>query len=163
MPSARTNRTPKKRAAFLSELAERGNVTDAARAAGIPRRSAYEWRGADPDFAAAWDAALDEAADTMEREAWRRAIEGVEKPVFGSLGGKSGSGEIGRVQEYSDTLLIFLLKGARPEKYRERIDARHSGPDGDAIPLEVRSIDYRNGLTTTQAGSTEDSGTPGES
>jgi hypothetical protein len=29
--------------------------------------------------------------------------------------------------EYSDTLLIFLLKGARPEKYRERADVRHSG------------------------------------
>jgi len=24
------------------------------------------------------------------------------------------------VREYSDTLLIFLLKGLRPEKYRER-------------------------------------------
>lgn len=29
--------------------------------------------------------------------------------------------------EYSDTLLIFLLKGARPEVYRERADVRHSG------------------------------------
>jgi len=26
------------------------------------------------------------------------------------------------VREYSDTLLIFLLKGLRPAKYRERYD-----------------------------------------
>lgn len=127
MTSARTNRTPKKRAAFLSELAERGNVSDAARAAGVARTTVYEWREVDPAFAASWDAALDEAADTMEREAWRRAVEGVEKPVFGSLGQGLGSGEVGRVQEYSDTLLIFLLKGAKPEKYRERAQVEHSG------------------------------------
>lgn len=29
--------------------------------------------------------------------------------------------------EYSDTLLIFLLKGNRPEKYSERIRQEHSG------------------------------------
>jgi hypothetical protein len=29
--------------------------------------------------------------------------------------------------EYSDTLTIFLLKGIRPEKYRDRADVRHSG------------------------------------
>jgi hypothetical protein len=31
------------------------------------------------------------------------------------------------VQEYSDTLLIFLLKGARPQKYRELRQTEHSG------------------------------------
>ena len=38
--------------------------------------------------------------------------------------------------EYSDTLLIFLLKGALPEKYRERIETKHdfqSIPDADLI------------------------------
>ena len=127
MASARTNRTPKKRAAFLAELAQRGNVSDAAAASGLPRRTVYEWRADDAAFAADWDTALDEAADTMEREAWRRAVEGTEKPVFGSLGQGQGSGEIGRVQEYSDTLLIFLLKGAKPEKYRERQQVEHTG------------------------------------
>jgi hypothetical protein len=39
---------------------------------------------------------------------------------------------VGFIQEYSDTLLIFLLKGLRPEKYRERFE--HSGPGkGGAI------------------------------
>ncbi len=127
MTSARTNRTPKKQQAFLDALTLHGNVKEACEASGLPRRSVYDWRDADADFAAAWDAALDVAADTMEREAFRRAVEGVDKPVFGSLGSKMGTGEVGRIREYSDTLLIFLLKAARPEKYRERTETRHTG------------------------------------
>lgn len=125
--SARTNRTSKKAQTFLDELSKCGNVKDACAAAGVGRRTAYDWRAKDPEFAQAWDSALDEAADTMEREAFRRAVEGIEKPVFGSLGRGEGTGEVGRVREYSDTLLIFLLKAARPEKYRERTETRHTG------------------------------------
>lgn len=130
MTTARTRRTTKKgvwRAAFLEALAAVGNVSGAAKTASVSRRFVYDERERDPDFAALWDDALDQAADAMEREALRRAVEGWDEPVFGSLGGKSGSGEIGTVRKYSDTLLIFLLKGARPEKYRERTDVRHSG------------------------------------
>lgn len=36
-----------------------------------------------------------------------------------------------------------------------------SGPDGDTIPLEVRSIDPRHGLAGPATGSTEDSDAPG--
>ena len=43
----------------------------------------------------------------------------VQKPV-GWYKGKPG----GTVREYSDILLIFLLKALRPEKYRERVDVR---------------------------------------
>lgn len=127
MASGRTIRTPKKREAFLSALALTGNVSEAAAACAIGRTAAYDWRRDDETFAADWDAALDEAADRMEREAFRRAVEGTEKPVFGSLGQGRGSGEVGRIREYSDTLLIFLLKAARPEKFRERTEVRHTG------------------------------------
>jgi hypothetical protein len=30
--------------------------------------------------------------------------------------------QVGSIREYSDMLLIFLLKGLRPAKYRERYD-----------------------------------------
>ena len=53
-----------------------------------------------------------------EVEARRRAVEGVEEPV-GWFQGTPG----GTVRKYSDTLLIFLLKGARPHKYRDNIRA----------------------------------------
>ncbi len=45
----------------------------------------------------------------------------MEKPV-GWYKGKPG----GTVREYSDILLIFLLKALRPEKYRERVEVRGS-------------------------------------
>lgn len=114
------------REAFLDELRQRGNVRDAARVAGLARQTFYEWKGADPDFAAAWDEALDEAADTMEREAWRRAVEGVDEPVFGRVG-KDQDGEVGTIRRYSDSLMQLLLKAHRPEKYRERQQVEHSG------------------------------------
>ena len=107
----------------------------------MPRQTVYDWRAADPAFAAAWDAALDQAADTMEREAFRRAVEGVEEPVYGRVA-KDSDGEIGRITKYSDTLLIFLLKGARPEKYRERQQVEHTGR------LEVEYVnDWRDPTT----------------
>jgi hypothetical protein len=121
MASARTTRTLKKQEAFCAALRQRGNVQDACEATGIARRTAYQWRSDDTDFAAAWDEALDEAADRMEREAFRRAVEGTNEPVY-----HQGQ-EVGAVRKYSDTLLIFLLKAARPEKYRERTETRHTG------------------------------------
>ncbi len=92
----RTVRTPEKREKFLTALREAGTVTHACEAAGIGKRTAYDWREADTDFAREWDAVIESVADDLEHEAKRRAIEG------------------------SDTLLIFLLKGQRPDKYAER-------------------------------------------
>ena len=107
----------------------------------MPRQTVYDWRAADSDFAAAWDDALDQAADTMEREAFRRAVEGVEETVYGRVD-RYSDGEIGKVRKYSDTLLIFLLKGARPEKYRERQQVEHTGR------LEVEYVnDWRDPTT----------------
>lgn len=123
----RTTRTPKKKQAFIEALSKCGNVKEACTASEVPRQTVYGWQKSDPEFAQAWADALDEAADTMEREAFRRAVEGTERPVFGSLGKGEGTGEVGRIREYSDTLLIFLLKAARPEKYRERTETRHTG------------------------------------
>jgi hypothetical protein len=114
------------RDAFIAELRLRGNISDAARAAGLRRETFYEWRAKDVDFAAAWNEALEEATDTMEREAWRRAVEGVEKPIVGRIG-KDQDGIVTYVQEYSDSLMQLLLKAHRPEKYRERQDIQHSG------------------------------------
>lgn len=97
---------------FLVSLASYGNVTAAASAAGVSRGFAYESRHDDPAFASDWDAALDIGTSALEDEARRRAFEGVEKPIY------QGGSLVGQVQEYSDTLLIFLLKAHRP-KYRD--------------------------------------------
>jgi hypothetical protein len=81
--------------------------------AGIDRGTHYGWIKKDPEYRAQFEAATDQAAQTLKDEAVGRAYEGVERPVT-----VAGKREL--VREYSDTLLIFLLKGMRPAKYRER-------------------------------------------
>ena len=40
-----------------------------------------------------------------------------------------------RAEERDTVAMIFLLKGLRPKKYRERYE--HSGPQEGPIPLEI--------------------------
>lgn len=107
------------KAAFLLSYAKLGNIKAACEAAKVGRRTHFEWIKADQEYAAAVLEARDLAADVLEEEARRRAVTGVLEPVF-----QVGE-EVGKIRKYSDTLLIFLMKGARPEVYRERFE--HSG------------------------------------
>ena len=114
--------TPEKKELFLAALRASPNVSEAARAADISRQSAYKYRDADTDFAAQWDDALNEAIDTLEREAQRRAFEGCTEPVGWHQGVAGGT-----VKRYSDTLAIFLLKAHRPERFRDKHEIKHTG------------------------------------
>jgi hypothetical protein len=127
---------PKKRA-FLMAYAKMGNITSAAEAAEIARRTHYDWCDADPEYVLAFEQAKEAFADMLEREALRRATEGVEHTVY--QGGKA----VGKRREYSDTLLIFMLKGERAEKYRERTSTELTGAGGK--PLTVSFISPSEG------------------
>jgi hypothetical protein len=118
-----TIRTSENEVAFLEALADTCNVRLACETAHIARSSAYLWRQNDAEFAKRWDKAVLIGAEALEDEAIRRAREGWDEPVYYQ------GDQCGTVRKYSDTLLIFLLKGAKPEKYRERIDSNvnHSG------------------------------------
>ena len=116
-----TERTPEKDARFLDELAKGLSVTGAANAAGYHRQRVYEIRKDDSEFAEKWDAAIDQGTDVLEDEMRRRAYEGVDEPVFHQ------GRQCGVIRKYSDTLLIFSLKGRRPQKYRDNVDLNHSG------------------------------------
>lgn len=138
--------------AFLSALRESGVVRSACEAARIGRTTAYELRQRDPGFAAAWDEAMEDAADLLEAEAIRRARHGVREPVIyqgrpcgvwvNDAGEVVADGTPGAklvplaVTKYSDTLLVFLLKGARPDKYREA----KADDGGDAFGQAVREM-----------------------
>lgn len=77
-----TKRTPARRAAFLDALAATKNVRLAAAVADASVRSFYAWRRDDPDFGAAWEAALETAGDILEEEAVRRAMEALGRRVL---------------------------------------------------------------------------------
>lgn len=111
---------PKKRA-FLAAYVRVASITKAAEIAGISRESHYEWKASDPDYARAFEAAKQIACETLEDEAVRRAHEGVDEPVY------QGGQLVGTIRKYSDTLLIFLMKGAMPEKYKDRVSNEISG------------------------------------
>ncbi len=111
---------------------------------GLGRASVYEWRGEEESFAEDWQKALEIGADLLEDEAVRRAKDGVEEPVY--QGGKL----VGHVQKYSDTLLIFLLKGAKPEKYRERSQHELSGAYAISAARRSRFQLLANGFWTVR-------------
>jgi hypothetical protein len=108
--------TRRRKQYFLEVLAECGNVTAAAAAAGVARCVPYGHRKTDDAFAKGWEQAEEIAADRLEAEAWRRGVEGIEEPVI-SLGKvvQGADGEPLIVRRYSDAVLLALLRAHRPE------------------------------------------------
>jgi hypothetical protein len=118
---------------FIEAFADTGNVSAAAQLAGGGRRTHYDWLPEDPAESAAYAEAGEDAAAGLEIHPRRPAVDGVTQPVF-----HQGI-EIATLQKYSDTLLIFLLKGARPEKYAEH--HVHGGKGkGGAIKVTLEDI-----------------------
>ena len=102
----------RKRAAVLCDHV--ANMTAfylAASLAGVPDATATIWRARSPEFQAMLAAAEERRVQLLEAEAWRRAVGG------------------------SDTMLIFMLKAARPAVYRENHTIELTGPNG--APLEL--------------------------
>lgn len=107
--------------AFISALEESGNISFSARAAKISPCNVLSARKNHPEIEAKVQEALAISTSNLEEEARRRAIKGVKKDIY-YQGVKCGE-----EYNYSDTLLIFLLKAANPEKYRERYTAEITG------------------------------------
>jgi hypothetical protein len=113
---------------FLRAFARHGIISDGTLAAGITYKTYYRWKKEDESFNEDCKTALTMANDLMEREARRRGIEGFERPII-------YQGEItGEYTDYSDALLTTLMKGNRPEKYKERTQL--SGSVGRPLTLD---------------------------
>jgi len=106
--------TPENKEIVLAMLANGATYAAAAAAIGAHRRTIMKWPENDEEFAERWRDAVEEGIDKLEDEAIRRARDGVKRPVFymGNI--------VGYVQEYSDSLLKFLLEAKRPAFYRAR-------------------------------------------
>lgn len=129
----------KRRAIFLRALELTAHVGKACEQAKLARRTAYNWRMEDEEFATSWEAAQELGTDALEDEAVRRARYGVSRKKFTSRGEAvidPASGEQYVEHDYSDVLLIFMLKARRPDKFKDRQEI--SGVPGK--PIEVIEI-----------------------
>ena len=101
-------RTRVKKRRFLAALAKVPSVSKAAEAVGAHRSTVYEWRDRDPQFAKAWDEAIEASVDNLVVAAFKRALKS------------------------SDSLLQWLLKCHRPQVYNmssgENVAADDKGP-----------------------------------
>jgi hypothetical protein len=77
-----------------------GTVKSACEAAGVARRTWYDWMENDQAFAVLVEEAKEDVADLLEESARTRATAAVDG---------------------SDQLLMFLLKALRPGKYRDAL------------------------------------------
>ena len=120
---------------FLALLSDGFSVTSAARTANIARRTLYDARDRDAVFRAAWDEAVEAGADRIQDEVRDRALD--------------------RNDAKSATLLIFLLKGLRPqfkENFRDRpIQIEHV----KEISFSKKEMDEAIDILTRAKGATE--------
>src|SRR5579862_8502519 len=96
--------------AFLAAYRQTGNITKAAAAAKIDRTLHYRWLKKLAGYEKEFEEAEQELGDVLEAEAIRRANEGTLKPVF-----YQGS-PCGAIREYSDTLMLALLRRFKPKQ-----------------------------------------------
>lgn len=122
-----------KRKAFLAAFEKVGNITAAARMVQMERTNHNAWLQ-DPEYRRQFEEAKESAADLLVEEARKRAVDGIDELVI-------YQGEIQytfncegetipvTVKKYSDPLLMFLIRGARPETYRDtwKGEIKHSG------------------------------------
>ena len=94
--------------AFLKCFAQWANISYACEMAGVARRNVYDWQERDEDFSRAFKIAESAATERLEREAWRRAVDGSPyKRTSYWHGEPVGTDE---KIEYSDQLLQLLLR-----------------------------------------------------
>lgn len=87
---------------YLAAVGKVGTLTAGCRAARVSPHTVYKWREFDLEFSAAEQEARNAFADEIEALV------------------------VGMAKADNVTAAIFLLKALRPEKYRERLDLRHT-------------------------------------
>ena len=129
------------KAAFLESFRKRGIILAACRETGVTRDTVRFWRTNDPKFEAAYLEAEIESTEVMEQEALRRGVDGLTRKKF-DKGEPLIDPETGRQyveREYSDSLLMFMLKARKPSTYRE--PRQGSAPEGLGVPPEAMAAD----------------------
>lgn len=111
---------------FILTLAETGNVSQAAKAAGISRRAAYDAKKASDRFKQLWEEAEQISYDRLVEEARNWATEG--KVTYRKYDEETGEVVEERI-DYSESILIRLLEARRPEEF--------NSDDGNELSGEI--------------------------
>lgn len=118
-------------AEFRDGKEERFSLRHAYTTAGIGRHTLIDWRKNHPLFDSMMESIQDEMVDTMRTEAYRRAVVGVDEPIF-YQGVDTGN----RVKKYSDTLLQFTLMGHDARYRSKEVNMNVSGQLDSNINIE---------------------------
>lgn len=103
-------------AKFLGYYAATGRKAASAKAAGVSYNTVRAWEVHDEDFGTLVMEAHQEWLEHLEREAFRRGVEGVLEPVVAGRDPEI----VTYVRKYSDKLLELLMKKADPTGYGNR-------------------------------------------
>ncbi len=153
--------------AFLRAFSRRGIMLDGCAAVKISRSAVNYWRD-EEWFEELYQAAMLEACDSLEQEAHRRAVEGIDEPVIWqgmpTIVEDAISGEKRHltVKKYSDNLLVTLLKGNMPDKYRENVKATHNFEGQTGVLIVPAAIDPASWEKAAQAQQAQFAGNTGE-
>lgn len=135
---APTEFTEERREVFYKLLAETGLLQHSAWQVGVHPKTEHRLRLSNEEHAQRVEQAMEEYRASIEAEIYRRAIEGVDKPLYfqGRLTGDT-------IKEYSDHLLIVHAKRHIPE-YRDKVDVNQTTriEQGGPAPLDVRSMTH---------------------
>lgn len=99
---------------FLEGICRTNNITLVCNEMNISRIVIYAMKSTDPAFRQRLSDAQTIGIDSWEDSAAIRAFSGVERKVFNQ------GIHIDTVRDYSDSLAIAMLKGAKPERYATR-------------------------------------------
>ena len=134
-----TKCTPRKKTEFLRRLRQCGLVNKSADLCRLSRSVLYQHKRKSEKFAKKWDQAVDESVDSvLIEEARRRAVDGIRKPLT-HLGEftKDAEGNINYIREYSDSLLMFLIKAKRPEYRQSALFGGHTGDGPQTVTFTM--------------------------
>ena len=118
---------------FLAAYRMHGNISAAARQAGVARQKVYERIARSEKFKAAIDDAFAESTEVLEAAAFSRAT-----------------------KDKSDAVLMFLLKARRPQTYKDIMRTEHTVPP-ESAPM---TFTLKIGREDADAPLTADNGRP---
>lgn len=120
---ARIRRIPEYKRQIV-EMTQRGMfLSEISQSLDIAQSTIRRWREQDAEFGQQFEDALSAYMDTVEKEAVRRAVEGIMEPVVSQgrvVMDPQAPGQPLRVRKYSDSLMMFILRGRRRDVYGDK-------------------------------------------